>query len=96
VVPGEQNSGQSLAFFSCPAALALLAAGQKGFSSYSAVEPARRRLMYIIPRSENEGIVIDHDILVTVVEIGEDEVSIAIEYPEDTSVHTGEKCAALC
>jgi carbon storage regulator CsrA len=52
--------------------------------------------MQIIARKESESIVIDNGIIVTVVEVGEDEVCIQIEHPEDVSIETGEACAAVC
>ncbi len=52
--------------------------------------------MHIIQRRENESIVIDNGIIVTIVEIGEDEVCLRIEHPEDVSIETGEACAAVC
>jgi len=51
--------------------------------------------MRIIQRCENEGIVINDDIIITVVEIGEDEVCIKIERPEDVSAGTAQACAAV-
>jgi carbon storage regulator CsrA len=50
--------------------------------------------MLIIPRSENQSIVIRDDIIVNVVEIGDDEVRLSIEYPDGVSVRTGELVAA--
>jgi carbon storage regulator len=50
--------------------------------------------MLIIPRSKNQSIVINDDIIVNVIEIGDDEVRLSIEYPEDVSVRTGQLVAA--
>ena len=50
--------------------------------------------MLIIPRSENQSIVIRDDIIVNVVEIGDGEVRLSIEYPDGVSVRTAELVAA--
>ena len=50
--------------------------------------------MLIIPRSKNQAIVISDNVIVSVVEVGEDEVRLSIEYPEGVSVRAGELVAA--
>lgn len=52
--------------------------------------------MHIISRRENESIVIDNGIIVTIVEVGENEVCLRIEHPDDVSIEAGEACAAAC
>ena len=50
--------------------------------------------MLIIPRSKNQSIVINDDIIVNVIEVGDDEVRLSVEYPEGVSVRTRELVAA--
>ena len=49
--------------------------------------------MLIIPRSKNQSIVINDNIIVNVVEVDGDEVRLSIEYPEGVSVQAGEVVA---
>lgn len=51
--------------------------------------------MIIISRKENESIVIDDDVTVTVMEIHADEVRLGIDHPPDVSVHRGEAFGAI-
>jgi carbon storage regulator len=51
--------------------------------------------MIVIPRKQDEGIVIGDDITVTVVEIRGDKVRLAIEYPRGVTVHREEVYAAI-
>jgi carbon storage regulator len=44
----------------------------------------------VIPREEGEGVMIGDGVIVTVIEIREDKVRLAIEYPEDMTVQRGE------
>ena len=46
--------------------------------------------MIIIPRRENESIVIGEDIVITVVQIRGTTVRLSIEHPHGTSIHRGE------
>jgi len=50
--------------------------------------------MLIIPRGKNQSIVISDNIVVNVVEIGDDEVRLSIEYPDGLSVQTRELVGA--
>lgn len=50
--------------------------------------------MLIIPRTKNQSIVINDNIVVNVVEVGDDEVRLSIEYPEGVTVRTRELAAA--
>ena len=49
----------------------------------------------IISRQKNEGIVINDDIIVTVVEIRDDKVRLGVEGPNEMSVHRGEVLQAI-
>jgi carbon storage regulator len=51
--------------------------------------------MVTISRGKNEAIVINDSVIVTVIEITEDQVRLAIEHPDDTAVRRGETLAAL-
>ena len=51
--------------------------------------------MIVIQRIEDESIVIGDDIILTVIEVREDEVQVRIEYPEGVAVHPGEVYEAL-
>ncbi len=42
--------------------------------------------MLIIPREKGQGIVIDHDIVLTVVDIQEDEIRLEIRNPSEVTV----------
>ena len=46
--------------------------------------------MIVIQRFEDEGVVINDEIILTIIEVREDEVRLGIEYPEGVSVHRGE------
>ncbi len=46
--------------------------------------------MLVIPRSKNQGVVIKDNIIVTVVDILDDEVLISIEHPDDVSIEQSE------
>jgi len=46
--------------------------------------------MIVIPRKVGESVVIDHDIILTVVEIHGDTIRVEIEHPPEATVHTGE------
>ena len=51
--------------------------------------------MQIISRKKGEGIVIDDDIIVSVVEIRGDKARLSVECPQETLVHRGEVFAAI-
>jgi carbon storage regulator CsrA len=51
--------------------------------------------MLVIPRSKNQGVVIRDDIIITVVEILEDEVLISIEHPDNVLVEQSESLSAV-
>lgn len=51
--------------------------------------------MITISRKENEAIVINDDVIVTVIEIREDQVRLAIEHPGEVSVRRGEVVVAI-
>ena len=51
--------------------------------------------MLVIPRKENEAIVIADGIEITVVEVRGDEVRLAIDYPKGSTVHRGEVWATI-
>ena len=51
--------------------------------------------MLVLSRKKNESIVIDHNIVVTVVEIRGDKVRLGIEAPKDVSVHRQEVYDAI-
>jgi carbon storage regulator len=51
--------------------------------------------MIVISRKQNQGIVIRDEIVVTVVEIGDDEVQLAIEGPNEMSIEPGEHYATV-
>jgi len=46
--------------------------------------------MLVIPRKKGESIVIDHDIILTVIEIQEDKIRLGIEHPPEATVHRRE------
>lgn len=46
--------------------------------------------MLVLSRKKNESIVIDHDIVVTVVDIRGDKVRLGVEAPKDVPVHRRE------
>ncbi len=50
--------------------------------------------MIVISRKKDQGIVIRHDIVVSVVEIRGDRVQLGIDYPGGVSVRRGEVLAA--
>ena len=51
--------------------------------------------MITISRKENEAIIINDDIIITVIEISDDEVRLEIQHPEEVSIHPGEVFAAI-
>ena len=51
--------------------------------------------MLVIPREKNESIVINDNIVVTVIEIRGDRVRLGIEYPPGVTVHRREVFEAL-
>jgi len=51
--------------------------------------------MIVIQRIEDESIVIGDDIILTVIEVREDDVRLRIEYPEGVRVHQQEDHEAL-
>ena len=51
--------------------------------------------MLEISRSKNQGVVINDNIIVNVVEILEDEVLISIEYPHNISVEQSDSLSAI-
>jgi carbon storage regulator len=51
--------------------------------------------MIVMQRIEDESLVIGDDIILTVIEVREDEVQVRIEYPEGVAVHPGEVYEAL-
>ena len=46
--------------------------------------------MLVIPRKSAEGIVIGGNIILTIIEVQDDEVRLAIEYPPGVTVHRRE------
>jgi carbon storage regulator len=46
--------------------------------------------MLVIPREKGQSVVIGDDIILTVVEIKEDRVRLAIDHPPDATVHRRE------
>ena len=52
--------------------------------------------MIVFPRKKGERIVLDGDIILTVIEIRGDKVRLGIELPEDGTVHRREVYEALC
>ena len=46
--------------------------------------------MIVVQRMEDESIVIDDDIVLTIVEVREDEVRVRINYPDGVKVHRQE------
>ena len=55
----------------------------------------REQAMIVIPRKVGESIVIDDDIILTVVEIQEDKIRLGIEHPRGTTVHRREVYEAI-
>ena len=51
--------------------------------------------MIVLPRKKGESIVIDDDIILTVIEIRGDKVRLGVEHPQGTTVHRGEVYEAL-
>ena len=51
--------------------------------------------MIVVQRMKNESLVINDEIILTVIEVREDEVRVRIEYPEGETVHPGEVYEAL-
>jgi carbon storage regulator len=49
----------------------------------------------VIPRRKGESVVIDDDIILTVVEIRGDKVRLAVENPQGVTVHRGEVYEAI-
>ncbi len=46
--------------------------------------------MIVIPREEGEAVLIGDGVIVTVLEIRDDEVRLAIEYPDDEPMEPGD------
>lgn len=51
--------------------------------------------MLVLTRKKNESIVINNDVVVTVVEIRGDKVRLGIVAPKEVSVHRQEVCEAI-
>jgi carbon storage regulator len=51
--------------------------------------------MIILPRKKNESVVINDDIIITVIEIRDDKVRLGIEYPKSVTVHRREVYEAI-
>ena len=51
--------------------------------------------MIVLPRKKGESIVIDDDIILTVIEIRGDKVRLGVERPQEVSVHRGEVYEAI-
>jgi carbon storage regulator len=51
--------------------------------------------MIVIHRVKDEGIIINDEIILTVIEVREDEVRLRIEYPEGVAVHRQEVYEAI-
>jgi len=51
--------------------------------------------MLVIPRKQGESLVIDDDIIVTVLEVRDDKVRLGIEIPRGGTVHRQEVYAAI-
>ncbi len=52
--------------------------------------------MIVFPRKKNEAIVLDGDIIITVIEVQGDKVRLGIELPDSATVHRLEVYEALC
>ena len=52
--------------------------------------------MIVIPRKKGESIVIDDDIILTVIEIRGDKVRLGVEHPQGVTVHRAEVYEAIC
>jgi carbon storage regulator len=51
--------------------------------------------MFIIPRKQNEAVVIGDDIIITVIEVRGDKVRFGIDCPREVSVYRGEFYSAI-
>lgn len=51
--------------------------------------------MIIIPRRQDESVVIGEDIVITVVQIRGNTVRLSIEHPREASIHRGEVYSAV-
>jgi carbon storage regulator len=51
---------------------------------------SRRSAVIIISRRKNESVVISDDIILTVIEVRQDKVRLAIEHPKGVTVHRRE------
>ena len=52
--------------------------------------------MIVLPRKKGESIVIDDDIILTVIEIRGDKVRLGVERPQGVTVHKAEVYEASC
>ena len=52
--------------------------------------------MIVLPRKKGESIVIDDDIILTVIEIRGDKVRLGVERPQGVTVHRAEVYEAIC
>ena len=52
--------------------------------------------MIVIPRKKGESVVIDDEIILTVIEIRGDKVRLGVELPEGGTVHRREVYEAIC
>jgi carbon storage regulator len=51
--------------------------------------------MLVIPRKKDQAVVVGDSIIVNVIEIRDDEVRLAIDYPKGTTVYRGEERAKI-
>ena len=51
--------------------------------------------MIVLPRKKGESIVIDDDIILTVIEIRGDKVRLGVEHPQGVTVHRAEVYEAI-
>ncbi len=52
--------------------------------------------MIVLPRKSGESIVINDDIILTVIEIKGDKVRLGVEHPKEVTVHRREVYEAIC
>ena len=52
--------------------------------------------MIVFPRRKSESIVLDDDIILTVIEIRGDKVRLGVEHPKGVTVHRREVYEAIC
>jgi carbon storage regulator len=63
--------------------------------TWGVVQPPGGLTMIVVSRAKNEALVLDHNIIVTVIEIRGDKVRLGFEHPEGTTVHRREVYDAI-